>query len=270
MEDISGIIGFIIIIGIIGIVLYVLDEDLKGRLPTKCSKCQNTFQKNQLRTRDRLLLCPSCLKKWNYCISCGNLVREESLTEYMDRMYCYACFSNRFKKELDGIWYGKTNKIIASYDDYSQHLHSQYWRTIREIALAKSKYKCSRCRTKDYLNAHHLTYENVGNERIEDIQILCRMCHEKEHVDNNSTRDWTGHPTKGSKHAIPPKKKKCTIQSPKKEQPKTKLLAPKPSTQCRAITKKGERCKLEVTKGSSILCHIHIKRLDKNKNGSAC
>jgi hypothetical protein len=31
------------------------------------------------------------------------------------------------------------------------------------------------------LHVHHLTYERLGKELIEDVQIICRKCHHKEH-----------------------------------------------------------------------------------------
>ena len=37
------------------------------------------------------------------------------------------------------------------------------------------------CGVKHRLQVHHLTYERLGNERDEDLKVLCWACHEREH-----------------------------------------------------------------------------------------
>lgn len=46
---------------------------------------------------------------------------------------------------------------------------------------------CERCGILPGVQLHHLTYERIGSERPEDLQLLCKACHEfihgKRHVD---------------------------------------------------------------------------------------
>lgn len=58
------------------------------------------------------------------------------------------------------------------------HLKSDYMRRLR---LERMRWKgsfCERCGDGSrYLQTHHVTYQNVPHERVEDIRLLCRQCH---------------------------------------------------------------------------------------------
>jgi DNA-directed RNA polymerase subunit RPC12/RpoP len=57
---------------------------------------------------------------------------------------------------------------------------AKYWKDIREAALERAGYSCEECGTANVvLHAHHLTYERLGHELLEDLEILCRRCHGK-------------------------------------------------------------------------------------------
>lgn len=157
---------------------------------------------------------------------------KKELNKFKYGEYCDSCLQQRIDKELAEINYGKTRKVISSREDYKMHLESQYWQTLREVALSKSKYQCSSCGATYGLQAHHLTYKNIGNEHINDVQILCNRCHEREHKQHDENRDWTGHPLY--------------------------------KTQCKATTKKGIRCSKHAIKGSDF-CSIHA-RVNKPKS----
>ena len=51
-----------------------------------------------------------------------------------------------------------------------------------EKKYMKTKYKvCQNC-GKDYdLQVHHKTYENLGEEKEEDLLLVCKNCHSKIH-----------------------------------------------------------------------------------------
>lgn len=67
----------------------------------------------------------------------------------------------------------------ASY--YRYYLTTGTWRERRRAALDAAGYRCQKCREPRRLNVHHLTYERLGQERPEDLQVLCRGCHETTH-----------------------------------------------------------------------------------------
>ena len=62
--------------------------------------------------------------------------------------------------------------------DYQKHLRSAAWREIRRRALAAAGHRCLLCPATEELEAHHRTYENLGEEREGDLTVLCRECHE--------------------------------------------------------------------------------------------
>jgi 5-methylcytosine-specific restriction endonuclease McrA len=73
---------------------------------------------------------------------------------------------------------------------YDQYMKSSHWEWTRNRAISMAGKRCQRCdepagRGKNGgpigLNVHHLSYERLGNERSEDLIVLCRSCHAKEH-----------------------------------------------------------------------------------------
>lgn len=76
---------------------------------------------------------------------------------------------------------------ILKFMMYKDYLQTHHWKETRENALIKSNYKCALCNSIVQLNVHHKTYENRGNEKPEDLIVLCRNCHAKFHdkLDHN-------------------------------------------------------------------------------------
>lgn len=64
-------------------------------------------------------------------------------------------------------------RMFVTYDRYGRRIVSikAEWRPICE------KEECSNTAE----DVHHLTYENVGKENLEDLQALCKDCHYREH-----------------------------------------------------------------------------------------
>jgi hypothetical protein len=65
---------------------------------------------------------------------------------------------------------------------YHSYLESPEWRSIRGQALQRAEGRCQVCNAANGLQAHHRTYRRLGGERIEDVTILCRRCHELFHT----------------------------------------------------------------------------------------
>lgn len=69
-----------------------------------------------------------------------------------------------------------------SEEKYSDYLKSDHWQECRNKRLKIDFYQCFFCGCKDNLNVHHLTYENKGNEDVQnDLVTLCKSCHSKIH-----------------------------------------------------------------------------------------
>jgi hypothetical protein len=64
---------------------------------------------------------------------------------------------------------------------YAIYMHSPEWRATRKLKLQQVGFRCQGCGSDERLQAHHLTYERFGHERMEDLQVLCHICHAAEH-----------------------------------------------------------------------------------------
>ena len=88
--------------------------------------------------------------------------------------------------------------FLSKHRDY---LLSKEWADIRNDIFQIRGRACERCGCEHSLQVHHLTYDNWMKEEPEDLEILCKLCHEKE-------------------HEKPKKRKKAKIRTPKNKKRK--------------------------------------------------
>jgi 5-methylcytosine-specific restriction endonuclease McrA len=90
-----------------------------------------------------------------------------------------------FEQRLDVRWIEPNTPAHTEYLcslPYKEYLESDHWLKLRELCLIRSRYHCENCRTnKTTLHVHHITYDNKGNEKPEDLVVLCRICHKLQH-----------------------------------------------------------------------------------------
>lgn len=63
---------------------------------------------------------------------------------------------------------------------YNGYLNSPYWAAKREAVLERDDYTCCACKG-EASQVHHLTYERVGREALEDLVSICAACHAYHH-----------------------------------------------------------------------------------------
>ena len=68
---------------------------------------------------------------------------------------------------------------------YEQYLLSNDWLIRKNMALAFYNNKCALCNSLNYLNVHHRTYNNIYNETLNDLIVLCNKCHSMFHGKDN-------------------------------------------------------------------------------------
>lgn len=73
---------------------------------------------------------------------------------------------------------------IANKEEYKAYLKSPKWRATRKRLYREYEYKCAICGSPKNLNVHHITYENLGEEKDEDLTVLCQKCHAGLHDGN--------------------------------------------------------------------------------------
>lgn len=64
------------------------------------------------------------------------------------------------------------------FDRYNLYLRSYAWMQRRNGVITREKV-CQLCQSDERLEVHHVTYQRVGSERIEDLRLLCHRCHRK-------------------------------------------------------------------------------------------
>jgi len=77
------------------------------------------------------------------------------------------------------IWKKKHNHKWWTW--YNGYLKSQAWFEKKEAVHKRAEYTCEICKTATSFQVHHLTYERVGNENMEDLIAVCASCHEELH-----------------------------------------------------------------------------------------
>lgn len=86
-------------------------------------------------------------------------------------------------------------KLIGGlYEKYEDYLTSEEWNQKKEIIKQIKGEYCNNCRSKKNLTVHHRTYIRVCNEKLADLIIVCKKCHDEihanpKHPDNPSVVD---------------------------------------------------------------------------------
>jgi len=64
-----------------------------------------------------------------------------------------------------------------------EYLSSDHWQGKRREVFATHHRHCAVCRANNVpLDVHHQTYAHLGDERPEDLILLCRSCHDEVHA----------------------------------------------------------------------------------------
>src|SRR5438105_2438826 len=74
--------------------------------------------------------------------------------------------------------------------EYFSHLNSPKWERLRKQVIIRDKV-CVRC-GKPGSDCHHKTYARFGNENLEDVELLCRSCHNSHHELTKKNKSQVG------------------------------------------------------------------------------
>lgn len=125
--------------------------------------------------------------------------RKDVLLKYMERLTSDVPSPDFFTPMLDGYWFNKmmTPGLYGDVSElrqmpYQDYLETRHWRAVRSAMMMLNSGRCQAAHgyltdswwfgSESQLNVHHLTYANRGNERFEDLLLLCNGCHEKTHA----------------------------------------------------------------------------------------
>src|SRR6266581_4708000 len=69
-------------------------------------------------------------------------------------------------------------KLLA---DKAAYMKTAKWKKKRKAKLDQAGRRCEQCGSvTGGMDVHHKTYDRLGNERLEDLVVLCVRCHEIE------------------------------------------------------------------------------------------
>lgn len=77
--------------------------------------------------------------------------------------------------------------------DYQKYIESDEWKEVRNDRIFLDGYKCRMCGSAMNLVVHHITYERVPNEDMDDLITLCRDCHNRLHERDNERKGRSFH-----------------------------------------------------------------------------
>lgn len=141
-----------------------------------------------------------------YCLhdgECSVVRKRNSRGKPMYKMMCHTCgyaggnaLSHRYVRlnysisKIPAFDENKSNMLWAVYkkkrnDDwkekYPAYLQTQEWKIKREEVFRRDNYLCQFCHHYSATQVHHLSYDNIFNEPLEDLVAICRTCHDKHH-----------------------------------------------------------------------------------------
>lgn len=83
---------------------------------------------------------------------------------------------------------------MAERVDYHRYMASREWALKKRAVRERSGGDCERCEHRKMAQVHHLSYQHLGNEPLEDLLGVCKWCHEyesaKRDVDPVDTFDY--------------------------------------------------------------------------------
>jgi len=70
-------------------------------------------------------------------------------------------------------------------EEYVAYLKSSDWKERRKQFLEDVNYECEECGEKA-TQVHHLNYSCLGEEEREDVEVLCKQCHEDKEIEKGT------------------------------------------------------------------------------------
>jgi 5-methylcytosine-specific restriction endonuclease McrA len=82
----------------------------------------------------------------------------------------------------------------AFFKNHDRSIHSRRFSQLRAARMEIAGGLCESCGRRRHLQLHHLHYDTLGRERIEDLRLLCDDCHTRETARQNAIRRarWRG------------------------------------------------------------------------------
>lgn len=140
----------------------------------RCEECDlNLVKRFDIKKQEPYMVCPANRWGLNLCKNADRHdmdCRRESEEERKQRLKDQTSYSPN--------WGEKYGLEFKSYEDY---LKSDLWKQKRSTVLSVLGGRCQICKDKTGITVHHVSYERIGKELIDDLQVLCKDCHKMVH-----------------------------------------------------------------------------------------
>lgn len=119
------------------------------------------------------------------CMTCehGLPLMENDYRTTGDEHDCENAYGDVFETQDNGggYWVTACSSYKRAKIDYHKYLRTKRWREKANARLKMDGYQCVLCKSAKNLAVHHITYENIGYEQMDDLISVCKGCHEKLH-----------------------------------------------------------------------------------------
>jgi len=144
----------------------------------RCEECGlNLVKRFDTRKQEPYMVCPA--NRWgvNRCKNADRHdmnLRRETEVERKQRL-----------KDQRANPYGISNwgeKYGLDFKSYEEYLDSDLWKRNKNTVLIALGRQCQICRSKEEIHVHHVSYERIGRELVDDLAVLCKSCHKIVHA----------------------------------------------------------------------------------------
>lgn len=146
--------------------------------------------------------------------------QEDKLTDSKSGRYRFAClrtcetWQRRLREQALERQRAEEERL-AKMTPYERYLQSEEWEVLRQKVFDRDRRRCRRCGERKSLHCHHLHYENLYDEPLEDLVTMCKDCHKEVHKFPELHPDWIQYGAKAQRKHDPepplPKKKPVTF-----------------------------------------------------------
>lgn len=174
----------------------------------KCCFCKSWAPFKDLKRenwwREGVYVCHTCFARYGICAKCNGYTERAALAPFwhLERvaprnqlsgyapkspadhsLYCPACYRDVTRDELKII---DAFKRCPSSQVEQQRYHGTFhWQRLRAKFHSNACKRCEACgATNTQLDLHHRHYKTIGSESLDDLELLCRTCHEQRHPQN--------------------------------------------------------------------------------------
>lgn len=117
------------------------------------------------------------------CLSCGERgkpvpkARQQELGLVVAELA--ACDPDDNDRRLESYRRWEAEKLRRWFACYRGYLQSPEWLSIRQRVLSRDKRQCQGCLQEEAVEAHHLTYANIGGEFLFELVAIGARCQAK-------------------------------------------------------------------------------------------